>query len=211
MIHQDEEPKKDLDDTDSFIREIQELVGETKREQEKTPDPEAGEAVPEKQTALDGEFLAKPETPAEPETPDQPDITKEPAPSAEPAIPALTEASREAKPEPEASEKQEAKPAQADPLVRTKNPIDDDELLRELYALMGDTPKVPDPAAPGAEHIAPRPRSGETELTVDEPLEDEEEAVTPGWLKGLFLLLISLMISGMTLYAVATDILARYL
>ena len=41
--------------------------------------------------------------------------------------------------------------------------------------------------------------------------EDEDEAVTPGWLKGIFLMLVSLVICGMTCYAVATDVLARYL
>ena len=41
--------------------------------------------------------------------------------------------------------------------------------------------------------------------------EDEDEAVTPGWLKGMFLMLVSLVICGMTCYAVATDVLARYL
>ena len=73
---------------------------------------------------------------------------------------------------------------------------------------MGDTPKVPDPAQHKPEH-----RDSAPELTVDEPLEeeDEDEAVTPGWLKGIFLMLVSLVICGMTCYAVATDVLARYL
>lgn len=38
---------------------------------------------------------------------------------------------------------------------------------------------------------------------------DLSEGGTPGWLKGMFLLLISLLLSGMTLYAVATDVMGK--
>jgi hypothetical protein len=39
-------------------------------------------------------------------------------------------------------------------------------------------------------------------------LEDDEVGV-PGWLKGAFLLLIALLLSAMTFYAVATDVIGK--
>ena len=38
---------------------------------------------------------------------------------------------------------------------------------------------------------------------------EEDAGGTPGWVKGLFLLLISMLLSGMTLYAVATDLIGK--
>lgn len=139
---------------------------------------------------------------------------------------------------------------------------EDDELLKELYALMGDIPKEPEkpaeraaaapkpapeapkPAqesAPSAQPAAPKPnkpaaeqtpaqRPAAPELTPAAPAqpapmlpeqeptpartavqEDWEELPSersaPGWLKGTFLFLISLLLCGMTLYAVAADVL----
>ena len=38
---------------------------------------------------------------------------------------------------------------------------------------------------------------------------EENASGTPGWLKGAFILLISLMLSAMTFYAVASDLLGK--
>ena len=42
----------------------------------------------------------------------------------------------------------------------------------------------------------------------EEVLEDDSTGV-PGWLKGVFLLLISLLLSAMTFYAVASDVIGE--
>ena len=43
----------------------------------------------------------------------------------------------------------------------------------------------------------------------EEPHPVEVREGTPGWLKGMFLLVISLLLSGMTLYAVAADVMGK--
>ena len=126
--------------------------------------------------------------------------------------------------------------AHADPGKKTRAPIDDDTLLAELYALIGEVPaKTPDETAPAAPQKKPEPKKAplkpapaeQTEepqtaparrhamVEVDRPdsqveLEAEEEmGGAPGWLKGAFLLLLSLLLSGMTFYAIATDLFGR--
>ena len=102
----------------------------------------------------------------------------------------------------------------------SRDAIDDDTLLAELYALIGDTtpkkaPVSPEPPAPEAVQPAPIPRPV-TRIT-QEALQDapdtveleEDNSGTPGWLKGAFILLISLLLSAMTLYAVATDVVGK--
>lgn len=131
--------------------------------------------------------------------------------------------------------------------------LEDEQLLKDLYALMGDIPKEPEAPAPAAEikpepqaqpekkpaevsaqptgqkpedqvhtqeadvHAAPVPTA--QRLPEQEPVsqssapvqEDWDELPSqggaPGWLKGTFLFLISLLLCGMTLYAVAADVL----
>ncbi len=125
--------------------------------------------------------------------------------------------------------------AHADPEKKTRAPIDDDTLLAELYALIGETPaRTPDetPAAPRKKpeqkkaplKVAPAEEAEEPQtapalkhaiVEVDRPesqvdLEAEEEmGGAPGWLKGAFLLLLSLLLSGMTFYAIATDLFGK--
>ena len=134
---------------------------------------------------------------------------------------------------------------------------EDDQLLKDLYALMGDIPEEPEkraakaaaekkPEAPEPERkaaeapaqpekAAPKEPAAEPtpvqaaekaaasvqsasklpeqepgELPQDGIQEDWEELPSersaPGWLKGTFLFLISLLLCGMTLYAVAADV-----
>ena len=103
----------------------------------------------------------------------------------------------------------------------SRGTIDDDALLAELHALIGDGPKpmaqpvaheeVAEPqAAP-----APRPAARLTQevLTdVPEEFEDvaqEEASGVPGWVKGAFILLVSMLLGAMTFYAVASDLMGK--
>lgn len=122
---------------------------------------------------------------------------------------------------------------QTDPTKKTRAPIDDETLLAELYALMGDTPKKPaqqvgasakqQTAAAQTTDRQTASEPDETKATarrramvdVERPesqteLEVEEDiGGAPGWLKGAFLLLLSLLLSGMTFYAIATDLFGK--
>ena len=112
----------------------------------------------------------------------------------------------------------------------TREYIDDETLLAELYALIGDSDKDSKPAAPVSklpeekasdeELPAPEPREPkpmpilnqeELEATVEEEelLLEEDPTGAPGWLKGAFLLLVSLLLSAMTFYAVASDVMGK--
>ena len=140
----------------------------------------------------------------------------------------------------------------ADPTTRRQGrDIDDETLLAEIYALMGETPRkrteqttfsttsIPDVgAAPVSDRPAPeaqpapmpRPAANPTPAAADptyrpapvvyggqesaptvrasEPIELDSGGV-PGWVKGIFLFLISLLLSGMTFYAIATDLFGK--
>ena len=131
---------------------------------------------------------------------------------------------------------------------KPRNDIDDEKLLAEIYALMGEQPKKRDSrvstqvsrpsaepvpnkqehttvsdrpadtfrpiAAPAVDEEAYRPQQvvyGQDSAPAayaEEPLEMEANGA-PGWVKGIFLLLISLLLSGMTLYAIATDLFGK--
>ena len=103
--------------------------------------------------------------------------------------------------------------------------VDDENLIAELHALIGD-PFKPKPAAgrsnspasvTPAPRTAPAPRpvariTPDALKDVPEDYEDVAEADTlgvPGWLKGLFILLISLLLGAMTFYAVASDVIGE--
>ncbi|MBO4420144.1 MAG: hypothetical protein J5789_10030 [Oscillospiraceae bacterium] len=104
----------------------------------------------------------------------------------------------------------------------SRNAVDDDNLLAELHALIGDTEK-PKPrsaspfAPPSGPRSAPASRPAaritpETLKDVQEDYDDVAEADTlgvPGWIKGLFILLISLLLGAMTFYAVASDVIGE--
>ncbi len=103
--------------------------------------------------------------------------------------------------------------------------VDDESLLAEIHALIGD-PVTPKPihgsttspfAKPSVPRSAPiqRPLARITEdalKNVPDEYEDVAEADTmgvPGWLKGLFILLFSLLLGAMTFYAVASDVIGQ--
>ena len=107
--------------------------------------------------------------------------------------------------------------AQQEPTGRfSRDAIDDETLLSELYALIGgpSKPKAPEPEAEKPQPVRkPAARiTPETLNALPEEPEDylEEDTVgVPGWLKGVFILLISLLLSAMTCYAVASDVIGK--
>ena len=175
--------------------------------EEKEPKaPEGAEEAPE-------EAPAEEERPAEEEAPVA--EGKKEAPLAAVSYESVAQAVEEAQKEPGESETREA--------------IDDDTLLAELYALIGDpvkgnkpTPpvsKLPEKEGPPVEIPEPKlgepkpmPRLSQEEIEAipeeeEEILLEEDSTGVPGWLKGAFLLLVSLLLSSMTFYAVASDVL----
>ncbi len=179
------------------------------------------------------EITEEPGIVEEPVNVEEPEIAEEPVNIEEPGIEEEAETPQEAEEAPEQPEEQTLSAvsyesmaqavvnAKKEPTGRfSRDAIDDDTLLAELYALIGDTtpkkaPVSPEPPAPEAVQPAPIPRPV-TRIT-QEALQDAPETVeleednsgTPGWLKGAFILLISLLLSAMTLYAVATDVVGK--
>ena len=108
--------------------------------------------------------------------------------------------------------------AQKEPTGRfSRDAIDDETLLSELYALIGGPSK---PQSPAAESVkpAPAPQKPAARITPEtlqalpeepEELAEEDAVGNPGWLKGVFILLISLLLSAMTCYAVASDVIGK--
>ncbi len=229
---------------DEFIRQLHALVDERQSSDpadapEEVPAPQAEiETAP--LTAPAPEIAPEPAPEIEPEpAPEigpEPEITPEPkpepAPEPEPTrtLPPLHRAFANA-PErvPDARQAQSAafavpatkdldKPAPAPepaPAPAAQRRLDDDELLAELYALMGETPKaqshVQVPDREEIPEIAPQRRTEDPRVPTEEE-EDEDEyadSKVPGWVKGVCLLLFSAAICGMTMYAVATDVLGK--
>ena len=108
--------------------------------------------------------------------------------------------------------------AQKEPTGRfNRDAIDDETLLSELYALIGGPSKAQSPA-PEAVKPAPAPQKPAARITPEtlqalpeepEELAEEDSFGNPGWLKGVFILLISLVLSAMTCYAVASDVIGK--
>ena len=115
------------------------------------------------------------------------------------------------------------KTAQKEPTGRfSREAVDDETFLAELYTLIGDgsrgkTAKTDSYHSPAGERLTPQARPtvelNDEQLKdapeeFEEVLEDDSTGV-PGWLKGVFLLLISLLLSAMTFYAVASDVIGE--
>ena len=213
-------------------------------------EPEAAEAPQELE---DDEDAGEPEAAEEPEDPEAAAEADEahtlsPAPELEPAKP------RQAKPaegmakretltsvtyESVAKAMEESKEPDAGKNRRSvRSAIDDETLLAELYALMGESPKKQEQPQPiqsvrqelkqaneqQARRSEPAVQTRASE-TVERPglenealpepagYEDAEEVEetggVSGWVKGLFLLIISLLLTGMTIYAVAADLFGK--
>ena len=246
---------------------IQRAVART-AEEEKPKEPVNLENV---QLAMEEAIRAvneKPELP-EVELPDHSDRPEAPAETTQ--TPSVTYASMA-----EAMEKSGMKSPNA-ASRKQRSAIDDETLLAEIYALMGESPKQrkaeptakPEPAAKPEPTAKPEPAANpepvakpepvvrpeavlqtpaaanpgpdDLEITIPgrskpretgaaeepafrpdpasfdrdlprqpRPVEQlEDRSGAPGWLKGVFLLLISALLSGMTVYAVATDVIGN--
>lgn len=100
------------------------------------------------------------------------------------------------------------------------NTVDDENLIAELHALIGD-PEKPKARAPFAQPStgrtapAPRPLARITPDTLKDVVDDYDDVAeadtmgVPGWIKGLFILLFSLLLGAMTFYAVASDVIGE--
>ena len=168
-----------------------------------------------------------------PDAPRTPEAPK--APSVEggvPDAPRASDAPRTPEPEKPAqpltgvsfeSMAQAVETAKKEPTGRfDRDAVDDETLLAELYALIGDkreSPKpVPAPQEPEKPEIrgsvprpAPRIRPEDLESLdeVESSVIEEDFTGVPGWIKGAFLLLLSLLLSAMTFYAVASDVVGK--
>lgn len=217
--------------------EMEELEQESSTEhtQEKPSEPEVNQEEPSEPAEIQEES-----EPAETKEESEPAQTKEEVPT-----PSVTYASMA-----EAIEQSGKK--SSDPTTRRQGrDIDDETLLAEIYALMGETPRkrteqpsfsttsIPDIGSEaGSDRPAPAPKpapmprpaanpnSDDAEPSFrpspvvygsqdsasvvrdSEPIELESGGV-PGWVKGLFLFLITLLLSGMTFYAIATDLFGK--
>ena len=201
---------------------------------EETPAPmEEDDNVPEPEPSPEEGPVSEPEAIPEegPVSEPEPASEEKPAPETEPA------SKNEPTPEPRAEEGEEPKAEQlssvsyasvAQAMVNAKkeptgrferDAVDDETLLAELYALIGDknTKKASDTMeapAPVQTKPAPRPVARITpealQAAPEEFIEVEEDTSgVPGWLKGVFILLISLLLSAMTFYAVASDVIGK--
>lgn len=141
----------------------------------------------------------------------------------EAAAEAPAEEDGEAEPETAVDGTEEAakEPVEEEPADK---PLDDEALLAELYALIGDPDKKTKPAPvtpvpssdPAAQNRAiPRPVTRITPEALQaapeeyEELQEDDSVGVPGWLKGVFILLISLLLSAMSIYAVASDVIGE--
>lgn len=242
------EPIDALDSSMTIQEEAQEVESHEGESEAQNPS-EAAEAdapleeASENLTEPETEPKAEPEAEPEPErhTGTMPELDLDMPVSApsEPAAHSVTYASMA-----EAIQ-QSGKKASEAAAARSRNTIDDETLLAEIYALMGDqkkTPEVPQTAreeskltsekTPANQPVSPRPISQEDtvqkpqpnpapyqpapvvyaqddySVREDEPIEINRHG-TSGWLKGIFLFLVSILLCGMTFYAIATDLFGK--
>lgn len=235
-----------LPDREAILRAVARTA-----EEEKPKEPVNLENV---QRAVDEALRAVNEKPELPEVELAEKLSAAPEPPAETTqTPSVTYASMA-----EAMEKSGLKSPDA-ASRKQRSAIDDETLLAEIYALMGESPKQrkaepaaePEPAAKPEPVVRPEavlqtpaaanPGPDDLEITIPgrskpretdaaeepafrpdpasfdrdlprqpRPVEQlEDRSGAPGWLKGVFLLLISALLSGMTVYAVATDVIGN--
>ncbi|MBQ1589338.1 MAG: hypothetical protein II106_01320, partial [Oscillospiraceae bacterium] len=111
-----------------------------------------------------------------------------------------------AKPEPAAEPEPVVRPEAVLQTPAAANPGPDDlEITIPGRSKPRETGAAEEPA------FRPDPASFDRDLPRQpRPVEQlEDRSGAPGWLKGVFLLLISALLSGMTVYAVATDVIGN--
>ena len=195
-----------VSDTDALLRELEDVL-EISREEHSSPNETSEESTdPE----VDADAELKP-------TAIEDTADKEAAePTVEESIHAVSFASM-------AHAVEEAKKEPPNRFYR--DAMDDETLLAELHALIGDSVQ-PRPiqnhnAASASIRLAPltapasRPVTRITPETLNnipddyDDLMESDNAGMPGWVKGIFILLISLLVGAMTFYAVASDVMGK--
>lgn len=107
----------------------------------------------------------------------------------------------------------------------SRDALDDERLLAELHALIGDpvrpkpvrsTPVTPapvqssKPTAPASRHVSRiTPETLNYYPDDSDELMESDDSGVPGWVKGIFILLVSLLVGAMTFYAVASDVFGK--
>ncbi len=222
---------RELPDPEALLKDTLEAnIREMREQKPEAPDPApAPEEAAEKPAPEEAaEKPAQPEPPAQ-TAPAKPEgeTPPKPEPPAQTA-PAKPEGETPPKPEPLASVSyasvaEAVESAKKDPTGRfARDAVDDETLLSELYALIGESPKpkaaqkpaagekpVSKPVARPLARITAQDLQQEVEEEALYEIPEENASGTPGWLKGAFILLISLMLSAMTFYAVASDLLGK--
>ena len=219
---QNEEPLKlTIEDVQPEEASYRALDEELDKEPVAVPVEEEGEKTPA-EAPQEAKAEAKVETPAAEETKES---SAEAPKEAKKEAPAEAQKAAKEAPEPARSVSYESvaeamKSAQQEPTSRySGQTVDDESFLAEIYALIGEGAKPKPAEKPSAESINTRPvpiarpaarLTQEALKDVPEEYESvsaEDASGVPGWLKGLFILLISLLLGAMTFYAVASDVL----
>ena len=223
-----EAPEVPVEEAAPAAEEAADFVDEAVEEAPEASAVEAVEAIAEEPVLEAAE--AFPEEP-EIETTEEAPAEAAAEPVSEPVEDAAEESPEEAAEEPEniaqaddlsLSDKVEAALKETEAEAQ---PQDEESFLEELYALIGKPAQSPERAVlpEEGEPIDTRPeqiredrpagRITEEQIrAVQESIEDipeDEEGSVPGWLKGALLLLISLLLSAMTFYAVASDVIGE--
>ena len=229
-----EAPEVPVEEAAPAAEEAADFVDEAVEEAPEASAVEAVEAIAEEPVLETAE--AFPEEP-EIETTEEAPAEAAAEPVSEPVEDAAEESPEEAAEEP-AEEPENIAQAEAEDLSLSDKveaalketeaeaqPQDEESFLEELYALIGKPAQSPERAVlpEEGEPIDTRPeqiredrpagRITEEQIrAVQESIEDipeDEEGSVPGWLKGALLLLISLLLSAMTFYAVASDVIGE--
>ena len=200
----------------------EEPAPETEAEEAAAPETEA----PAEEVAEDQSAEAADEEPEMPEASEAPEMT-ESSSSSEPSEESETPETPAEQPLASMTYESVAEAienAAKEPTGRfSRDVVDDETLLAELYALIGDPDKKTKPAPitaaagenPVPNRPAPRPVTRITPQDLQaapeefEELQEDDSVGVPGWLKGVFILLIALLLSAMTIYAVASDVIGE--
>ena len=216
-------------ETDALLQDLKQVLEISKEEETQTA-PKAEETPAESETPAAEAAGTQAEKPEEAEAAP---AAEEKKPAAESKAEETDESDDEAIRKAIAESVKKAEPVKKVEPVRKAEPeanaeaaaVDDEKLLAELHMLIGDPVKPKpvqsrsgvSPAGPGSPLTAPKPRpvariTPDTLKNVSDDYDELGEADTmgvPGWIKGAFILLLSLLVGAMTLYAVASDLLGE--
>ena len=232
LFHDDAEAEPKTPVTDEALEAAIKSVQDSVHGESEKPEPSDSEAEPAPDTdstaeevqPLPTEELSEAPAAESAEEPAQPEPAQELTLSVEEGT-EQAEPEKDEQSEPEQGEQSGAEEAEAGDSEEASQPQDEESFLEELYALIGKPVSGGEQPAPVTIPEAIETRSEQSresrsavritpeqieqiQQTMEELPEDEEGGV-PGWLKGALLLLISLLLSAMTFYAVASDVIGE--